>query len=104
MEERSTEAIHLLPIRESHPHGSIPTFYSDGVSSAQIGREVVRFYVSRFDPNMSGTGPAQNEPIAQIVMSASAFVQTAAFLNAMVDRMVDTGVLSAEDKSALFRS
>ena len=92
----------LLPIGDRHPKGGIPTLYSDGVSSAQVGREVVRFYLSRFDPNMSGNGPAQNEPVAQIVMSASAFAQTAGFLNAMVDRMIIAGVITVEEKARFF--
>ena len=92
----------LLPMSKAHPNGNIPTLYSDGVSSAQIGREVVRFYISRFDPNLSGSSPAQNEPVAQIIMSASAFVQAVAFLNKMVDGMVSTGIVTSEEKSRLY--
>ncbi len=94
----------LLPIREEHPGNSIPVLFSDGISSAQFGREVVRCYLSRFDPNLSGSGSSQNEPVAQVVLPTSAFLQSVAFMSRIVDQMVHDGIITAEYKARFFRA
>ena len=91
----------LLPIRDPYPNESIPTIFSDGVSSAQNGIEVVRFYLSRFDPNTSGSGPMQNEPVAQVIMPVSGFVQTVNFLSKMLSRLEESGTVAPETKARI---
>jgi hypothetical protein len=48
----------------------------------------------RFDPSLTGGGPALPQAVAQVVMPMPAMVQTAAFINAAIENLVGQGQVS----------
>lgn len=81
------------------PHVTIPTVFADGVTNFFHSREVAKFYLSRFDPSLTGMGGVQAQSSCQVVMPLSSFMVTAAFFKTAVEALVAQGVLNKDDWS-----
>jgi hypothetical protein len=81
---------------EEFPASTFPTVFSDGVISFVPTVPIVKFYLGRIDPNMFGRGGAVMNPFAQVIMPTLAFVDTAAFLQQQVRRMVREKMITQE--------
>jgi hypothetical protein len=85
------------PEAPEYPPPGLPVIYSDGVPSASWGAEVVKFYLARNDPDFrASAAPRKQNIYAQVVMPLNSFLQSTAFFDSILDRMVREGTLTAE--------
>jgi hypothetical protein len=80
-----------------YPSEYIPTIFADGVINFNRNQEVVRFYLSRLDPPLDAEGRPDLRSIAQVVMPVSRFLETAAFFENVLSRLVADGVVKEDD-------
>ena len=84
------------------PPPNFPTVYADGVMNVAHGSQVVKFYLSRFDPSFNVSNSAsQNTPIAQVIMPLYSFIDTAVFFEQALNAMVAEGLITQEYVDAL---
>ena len=79
------------------PPPGTPVAFADGVTNLAHSKYIVKFYLYRTDPDVGGSGPAQNNIVGQIVMPIDGFVRMAVFLNRGVDLLVSNEVISKLD-------
>jgi hypothetical protein len=72
---------------------SVPTMYADGVANLARGPGIVKFYLTRFDPDpdVESNNPALNTMVGQVVMSATGFAATVLFFKKQLDEMLERG-------------
>lgn len=80
-----------------YPPQDMLTIYADGVGSANWQHGVTKFYLARLDPHLGATALPAQRPAVQIVMPYYGFMQTAAFFQRIVTRMIAEGVIKQED-------
>jgi hypothetical protein len=80
-----------------YPPYDLVTVFADGVGSANWQHGVAKFYLARLDPHLGATGPAVLRPAVQIVMPYYGFMQTAAFFQRIITRMIAEGAIKQED-------
>jgi hypothetical protein len=85
------------------PRLELPTIFADGVVNILPSKEVVKFYLSRFDPPIVGDANLLQRVIAQVAMPTTAFVQTAVFFQVALNHLVDEGYVSKTEVEALFK-
>jgi hypothetical protein len=78
------------------PDARFPTVYADGVASLTPAPGLVRFFLSRADPNMLGRGGAVTNPIVQVVMQHYGFVQMVLFFQRQLKAMVEQKAIPKE--------
>jgi hypothetical protein len=82
------------PAEAGYPPISCPTMFADGVLSCSIAPGIAKFYLMRFEPNLSGNNEFRIQPMVQIVLPSEGFVNLAVYLNMQVDRMIRSGFIS----------
>jgi hypothetical protein len=82
------------------PPATIPTVFTDGALNFNHSPQVVKFYLFRFDPALTGSSAALPQVIAQVVMPVPSMVHTAAFFNAAIENLVRQGHVSEADWKA----
>jgi hypothetical protein len=82
--------------RAIFPDWAIPTYFIDGVGNFQPGSEVGRFYLVRSDPAANAVGLSALRPVAQVVLTNSAFVNTAIFFESVLRGLVADGHVTEE--------
>lgn len=90
--EATTPEIKIAP---QYPPPNTPTFFADGVMNFNHSPEVAKFYWFRFDPAI-GLGPNQTQIVAQTAIPLSGFVQTVAFFQAAIHKLIGQGSLDAQ--------
>ena len=90
----------ILPAPDDFPSPMLPMIYSDGVSTFQPGPEVVKFYLSRLEPHLRAEAASLTQPVVQVAMSVTGFLQMVAFFNKVTTNMLERGVISAQQVDA----
>jgi hypothetical protein len=80
-----------------YPPADIPTIFIDGVMNLANSRYVVKCYLARFDPSIDAKSPYEAHVIAQLIMPIPSFIDTYAFFESGVRRMIKDGVASSDD-------
>ncbi len=78
----------------SYPSPALPTIFADGVLNFQPGQQVVKFYLFAFEASTTSVSEHRFNPVAQVVMPVSAFLNTVAFFDSVAQRLVKDGVVS----------
>jgi hypothetical protein len=78
------------------PPADVHTVYADGIANIAPGDHVIRFYLFRTDPDISGAPSYQNRAVTQVIMPLDSFIVTAAFMNKSLDTLVEQGIISRE--------
>lgn len=89
------------PVGPQFPAPTLPAVFIDGVASLLYNQQVVKFYLSRLDPSLTGQGAPKMTEVAQVVMPLSGFVMTAIFFEDMLGRMVEAGLVQQKDVDQL---
>lgn len=71
---------------------SIPTLFSDGILNLANSSSIVKFYLGRLDPQSDGTH--RTVACGQVVMPLEGFVNSIAFVERMVAKLVSEGIIS----------
>jgi hypothetical protein len=78
------------------PSEEVLTIFADGVANIAPSQNIMKFYLYRTDPDISGVTRYRNSIPAQIVMPMDGFISTVAFLHTALARLVSQGILSKE--------
>ena len=78
------------------PPANFPTVYADGVQSIAYGPSVIKFYLSRIEPNFAGDGTNQLQAFAQIIMPIDGFGSMFVFFEAQLRLLVQNGVITEQ--------
>ena len=78
----------------SYPSPGLPTIFADGVLNFQSGQQVVKFYLFALEASTTSVSEHRFNPVAQVVMPVSAFLNTVAFFDSVAQRMVKDGLVS----------
>jgi hypothetical protein len=92
----SANAVLIKAVKEGFPQATLPTFFADGVLNAAPSANVVRFYLYRSDPELTGKGEYQNQVIAQVVLPTLGFLQAAIFFEKAVKQFAAQGILNGD--------
>lgn len=84
-----------------YPPDGFPVIFSDGVQSCAGGSETVRFYLSRFNPDIMAVAGAETATVCQIVMSTSGFIGSVLFLQKRLADMVKSGAIPQHQIDAI---
>lgn len=84
----------ILPPDIEHASIGFPTVFADGVASVAPSNEVIKFYLSRLEPHFFAKEPVKNQPVAQVIMPISGFVNTAVFFQRVLESLKASGVVS----------
>jgi hypothetical protein len=98
--EQMTPKKAILPAPDDFPSPMLPMVYSDGVSTFQPGPEVVKFYLSRLEPHLRAEASSLTQPVVQVAMSVTGFLQMVAFFNKVTANMLERGVVSPQQVEA----
>ncbi len=98
--EQATPKKVILPAPDDFPSPMLPMIYSDGVSTFQPGPEVVKFYLSRLEPHLRAEAASLTQPVVQVAMSVTGFLQMVAFFNKVTANMLERGVVSQHQVEA----
>ena len=79
------------------PPPGAPTIFADGVLNLQQSPQVVKFYLFAFEASIGSGAEQRFNPVAQVVMPVSAFINTVAFFDSIADQMVKDGVVAQAD-------
>ena len=82
--------------KPEYPDRTVPTIFSDGVQAIANSPHIVKFYLAQQNPSINAVGTSDLATIAQIAMPLDAFVSSIVFLQQGLERMVETGFVSAE--------
>ena len=82
------------PPAAAYPAPGLPTIFADGVLNFQPSPQVVKFYLFAFEASTNAVSEQRFNPVAQVVMPMSAFVNTVAFFGSIAERLVKDGVVS----------
>lgn len=84
------------PVTGPYPPCNFPTIFVDSiVNLARVGG-VVKFYLTRFDPPMSGNAQANQSPVCQIVMPKEGFVAMTMFFQQQLEIMIQKNEVTRE--------
>lgn len=97
-------AVQTIPIQAGFPSPDFPTIYVDGVTSLVPGAQVVKIYMGRVEPSLNAEPKSQTTAVLQLVMPANGFLQTAAFFNTQMQRMVREKMVTEEQVEAAKKS
>lgn len=78
----------------AYPPPGLPTHFADGVLNFQSGQQVVKFYLFAFEASTSSMTEHRFNPVAQVVMPVSAFINTVAFFDSVAQKLIKDGVVS----------
>lgn len=70
-----------------YPREDLPVIFADGIANFANSPEIFKFYLYRFDPSITGVGPAESHAVAQIIMPMAGILGSIAFLNVAVNDM-----------------
>jgi hypothetical protein len=79
------------------PDSDVPSIFSDGITAISPGQYVVKMYLGKVDPDVSGSPKFKVSTTQQLIMPINSFVQAAAFMNNVIETLVESKKLSAED-------
>jgi len=79
-----------------HP-ATIPLLYADNILNVFNNKDIVKFYLTRFNPSAQGMVQEANSPVAQVVMPMRSFIEMAAFFHVTTKNMIERGVFSQEE-------
>jgi len=80
------------------PPAGTPVAYADGIANLAHGKNVVKFYLLRADPDVAAVGPVQIQVVAQIVMPIDGFVRSIIFLTKTIQTLlIPRGAISQEE-------
>jgi hypothetical protein len=82
------------PAGINYPQANFPTVFADGVMSLANSPTVVKFFLSRTEPNFAGDGTSINQAFAQVVMSMDGFAGTFAFFETAIKRFIAEGYIT----------
>lgn len=77
-----------------YPPLGFPTVFADAALNMAPQDGVVRFYLARLDPAMDGSLNSQFQPVIQVAMPVTGFLQMAVFFQAAIDEYVKRGIVS----------
>ncbi len=84
--------------KESHggdfPAPQFPTVFADAVSSLANSPNIVKFFLSRFEPSFTGDGRSQLQPFEQVIMPIDGFASMLVFFEAHLKVMVSQGYIT----------
>lgn len=83
-------------LQAEFPPPHFPTVYADGVSSLANSAAVVKFYFSRTEPNILGTGGSKIQPFAQVIMPIDGFAAMFVFFERAIAHLQDQKLLTTE--------
>ena len=83
------------------PH--FPTVFADGVLSMANSPSVVKFYLARIEPSLTGDGRTQLQAFAQVIMPIDGFANMFVFFEAQLRLLVKSGIIT-EQRLAELRS
>jgi hypothetical protein len=92
----SVSAVLIKTVKEGFPQAALPTFFADGILNAAPSENVVRFYLYRSDPELTGKGEYQNQVIAQVVLPTLGFLHAAIFFEKAVKQFAAQGILNGD--------
>ena len=75
---------------------TIPTVFADGIMNLSNNNEVVKFYLARMDPNITGSTGQQTNAIVQVVMPVSAFATTVVFFEDVMKNLIEAGTVNKD--------
>lgn len=81
---------------EGFPAPWLPVVFGDVIANLAVNDQIAKFYILRTNPDISGKNEYENQPAAQVVMPLGAFIGSLLFLNRMIDRFVENGIISKE--------
>jgi hypothetical protein len=85
-----------IKFAEGFPPPWLPVVFGDVIANLAVNDQIAKFYILRTNPDISGKNEYENQPAAQIVMPLSAFIGSLLFLNRMIDRFVENGLIGKE--------
>lgn len=93
--ETSGASSELIPAT-GFPPQEVLTVFADGVANIAPSQNMIKFYLYRTDPDISGASRYRNSISAQIVMPMDGFISSVAFLHTALARLVAQGILKKE--------
>jgi len=84
------------PVIGDYPAPTFPTVFADGVGSLTNSPSIVKFFLSRFEPDLAGTAPAKVQAFAQVIMPMEAFATTTLFFERALAGFVKQGFITQE--------
>jgi hypothetical protein len=79
-----------------YPPPHFPTVFADGVSNIANTPTIVKFFMMRFEPSLTSSGPQKPQAFAQVIMPMDGFMATFAFFEAAIKRYLSQGTISEE--------
>jgi hypothetical protein len=81
---------------DDYPSQFVPVAFADGISSANWGSGVVKFYLTRYDPHLRAGGQPKEQVVGQVIMPIRGFVAAASFAQRLLNAMINDGTISKE--------
>ena len=87
---------------QGFPPSDFPVFFADGVRSISWSAHVVKIYFARSDPHFTGSGESHQMPHLQLVIPLDGFLGTIEFLNRVVTRLKNDGLITPQQVAFAF--
>jgi hypothetical protein len=82
------------------PPPTIPTVYADSIMNLAPSPHVIKFYLGRIDPSTKGDANYISQPIMQVVMSLTGFVNAAVFFEKALQEFRKRGLVTDDEIAA----
>jgi hypothetical protein len=80
-----------------YPPQNLPVLYLEGIHNISVTENVVKMYVFRDNPAVSGQSlNSRRQPVMQIIMPIDEFLRTVIFLERVLSNFQDNNVVSRQ--------
>jgi hypothetical protein len=80
----------------TRPPGNLQTIFADNIVNLARGSGVVKFYLTRFDPPMSGNAQPDSVPVCQVIMPIRTFAAMTVFFQQQLEIMIQNKEVTRE--------
>lgn len=83
-------------VSKTYPFKNAPVIYAETISNIGYVGETARLYLTRGDIPLEGGGPWETVAVAQIAMPIRALLNTAVFMEAVLEDAIKSGRITKE--------